>query len=76
MQAAATDAQHARAASVREGLRALIAANNAKTVASPPPDGLDPAARSAPHLVLHGTLRNRAKARAAYNRKSNPRTEQ
>ncbi|MFF8640989.1 CGNR zinc finger domain-containing protein [Streptomyces sp. NPDC015345] len=41
-----TDAQRARAASVREGLRALIAANNAETVASPRPDGLDPAAQA------------------------------
>jgi predicted RNA-binding Zn ribbon-like protein len=35
----------ARTASVREGLRALIAANNADPVASPRPDGLSPSAR-------------------------------
>lgn len=35
-----------RARAVREGLRALIAANNAEPVTSPRPDGLDPAARA------------------------------
>lgn len=35
-----------RAETVREGLRALIADNNAPPVASPRPDGLDPAART------------------------------
>ncbi|WP_231509524.1 CGNR zinc finger domain-containing protein [Streptosporangium roseum] len=39
-------AQRDRAASVREGLRALIAENNAEPVSSPRPDGLDPAARA------------------------------
>ncbi|MGB2566837.1 CGNR zinc finger domain-containing protein [Micromonospora citrea] len=36
-----------RAEAVREGLRALIAANNVAPVASPRPDGLDPAAGAA-----------------------------
>lgn len=39
-------AQRDRAESVREGLRALIAENNAEPVSSPRPDGLNPAARS------------------------------
>ncbi|WP_328990569.1 CGNR zinc finger domain-containing protein [Kribbella sp. NBC_01245] len=38
--------QRDRAETVREGLRALIADNNAPPVASPRPDGLDPAART------------------------------
>jgi predicted RNA-binding Zn ribbon-like protein len=40
-----TEADRARATSVREGLRALIAANNAEPVPSPRPDGLSPTAR-------------------------------
>ncbi|WP_245642252.1 CGNR zinc finger domain-containing protein [Nonomuraea candida] len=40
-----TAGQRERAARIREGLRALIADNNAEPVASPRPDGLDPAAR-------------------------------
>jgi predicted RNA-binding Zn ribbon-like protein len=40
------DVQGERARAVREGLRALIAENNAEPVASPRPDGLDPAARA------------------------------
>lgn len=40
-----TTARH-RAERVREGLRALLAANNADPVASPRPDGLNPAART------------------------------
>lgn len=40
------EAELARATSVREGLRALIAENNAPPVDSPRPDGLDPHARS------------------------------
>jgi predicted RNA-binding Zn ribbon-like protein len=42
---AVTEADRARAVSVREGLRALIADNNADPVPSPRADGLDPAAR-------------------------------
>ncbi|MGS2615447.1 CGNR zinc finger domain-containing protein [Micromonospora sp. LZ34] len=42
----ATAAQLDRARAVREGIRALIAENNAEPVASPRPDGLDPAART------------------------------
>jgi predicted RNA-binding Zn ribbon-like protein len=41
-----TEEQRDRAETVREGLRALIAENNEPPVASPRPDGLDPAARS------------------------------
>lgn len=40
-----TDAELSRATAVREGLRAVIAENNAAPVASPRPDGLDPSAR-------------------------------
>ncbi|MEV0292639.1 CGNR zinc finger domain-containing protein [Nocardia sp. NPDC050710] len=43
---AVTDRDRDRAEWVREGLRALLAANNAEPVASPRPDGLDPAART------------------------------
>lgn len=43
---APTARQRDRAESVREGLRALLAENNAAPVASPRPDGLDPTARS------------------------------
>lgn len=39
-------AQRDRAEATREGLRALIAENNAEPVASPRPDGLDPTARA------------------------------
>ncbi|SCG43353.1 Conserved protein containing a Zn-ribbon-like motif, possibly RNA-binding [Micromonospora echinaurantiaca] len=42
----ATAAQLDRARAVREGIRALIAGNNAEPVPSPRPDGLDPAART------------------------------
>jgi predicted RNA-binding Zn ribbon-like protein len=38
--------QRDRAETVREGLRALIAGNNAEPVASPRPDGLKPTARA------------------------------
>ncbi|MCG5213225.1 CGNR zinc finger domain-containing protein [Streptosporangium sp. KLBMP 9127] len=38
--------QRDRAGWIREGLRALIAENNAEPVSSPRPDGLDPAARA------------------------------
>ncbi|MBB6347879.1 CGNR zinc finger domain-containing protein [Nonomuraea muscovyensis] len=38
--------QRDRAERVREGLRALIAENNAEPIASPRPDGLNPAARA------------------------------
>ncbi|MGW2150608.1 CGNR zinc finger domain-containing protein [Nonomuraea bangladeshensis] len=41
-----TAEQRDRAGRVREGLRALIAANNEEPVSSPRPDGLDPAARA------------------------------
>ncbi|MCX4388314.1 CGNR zinc finger domain-containing protein [Micromonospora peucetia] len=41
----ATAGQLERARAVREGIRALIAENNAEPVSSPRPDGLDPAAR-------------------------------
>lgn len=41
-----TVAERDRAEAVREGLRALIADNNAEPVASPHPDGLNPAART------------------------------
>lgn len=41
-----TETDRGRAVRVREGLRALIAANNAPPVTSPRPDGLDPAART------------------------------
>jgi predicted RNA-binding Zn ribbon-like protein len=41
-----TAEQRDRAGRVREGLRALIAANNEDPVSSPRPDGLDPAARA------------------------------
>ncbi|WP_063745983.1 CGNR zinc finger domain-containing protein [Kribbella catacumbae] len=41
-----TAGQRDRAETVREGLRALIADNNEPPVASPRPDGLDPAART------------------------------
>ncbi|TDC25837.1 zf-CGNR multi-domain protein [Streptomyces sp. 8K308] len=40
-------AERDRAEAVREGLRALIADNNAKPVSSPRPDGLNPEARTA-----------------------------
>ncbi|MGW0023662.1 CGNR zinc finger domain-containing protein [Rhodococcus sp. NPDC003383] len=40
--ASATARQRDRAEHIREGLRALIAGNNAEPVASPRPDGLDP----------------------------------
>ncbi|MGI5290522.1 CGNR zinc finger domain-containing protein [Nonomuraea polychroma] len=43
---AATQQHRDRAECVREGLRALIAENNAEPVTSPRPDGLDPAARA------------------------------
>ncbi|MDV2478519.1 CGNR zinc finger domain-containing protein [Rhodococcus zopfii] len=42
--ASATARQRDRAGHIREGLRALIAGNNAEPVASPRPDGLDPEA--------------------------------
>jgi predicted RNA-binding Zn ribbon-like protein len=42
-----TASQRDRAEVVREGLRAVLADNNAPTVASPRPDGLDPNARGA-----------------------------
>ncbi|SCG45085.1 CGNR zinc finger domain-containing protein [Micromonospora coxensis] len=45
--AAVDPAGRDRAEAVREGLRALIAANNVAPVASPRPDGLDPAAGAA-----------------------------
>ncbi|MBO2456872.1 CGNR zinc finger domain-containing protein [Actinomadura violacea] len=38
--------QRGRAERIREGLRALIAENNAEPVTSPRPDGLNPAARA------------------------------
>ncbi|RMI33710.1 zf-CGNR multi-domain protein [Nocardia stercoris] len=41
-----TAEQRDRAERIREGLRALIAENNAEPVPSPHPDGLDPAART------------------------------
>ena len=41
-----TEAERDLAVSVREGLRALIAANNIDTIESPWPDGLDPTARA------------------------------
>jgi predicted RNA-binding Zn ribbon-like protein len=43
---AVTAPERDRAARVREGLRALLAQNNAEPVTSPRPDGLDPAAHS------------------------------
>ncbi|MFI9511171.1 CGNR zinc finger domain-containing protein [Nocardia sp. NPDC052566] len=42
----ATEAERDRARRVREGIRALFARNNAEPVASPRPDGLDPAAHA------------------------------
>ncbi|MER5317926.1 CGNR zinc finger domain-containing protein [Streptosporangium roseum] len=44
--AAVSAEQRDRAEWIREGLRALIAENNAEPVSSPRPDGLDPAARA------------------------------
>jgi hypothetical protein len=44
----ATADERDRAARFREGLRALLADNNAEPVASPRPDGLDPTARTDP----------------------------
>ncbi len=41
-----TAENRARAERIREGLRALVAENNAEPVSSPRPDGLDPAART------------------------------
>ncbi|WP_433760632.1 CGNR zinc finger domain-containing protein [Nocardia sp. CA-135398] len=42
----ANTAAQQRAVRVREGLRALLATNNAEPVTSPRPDGLDPTARA------------------------------
>ncbi|MEX3594263.1 MULTISPECIES: CGNR zinc finger domain-containing protein [Kocuria] len=42
----ANDSELSRARAVREGLRAVIAENNAAPVASPRPDGLNPSARN------------------------------
>jgi len=50
---AATADQHHRARAVREGLRALIAENNAAPIPSPHPDGLDPAARATFTRLAH-----------------------
>ncbi|SFJ51595.1 Conserved protein containing a Zn-ribbon-like motif, possibly RNA-binding [Streptosporangium canum] len=44
--AAVSAEQRDRAEWIREGLRALIAENNAEPVSSPRPDGLDPTARA------------------------------
>ena len=44
--AAVSAEQRDRAERIREGLRALIAENNAEPVSSPRPDGLNPAARA------------------------------
>ncbi|MGW0803275.1 CGNR zinc finger domain-containing protein [Nonomuraea sp. NPDC002799] len=44
--AVVTAEQRDRAERIREGLRALIAENNAEPVSSPRPDGLNPAARA------------------------------